>query len=373
MPMPIASTTSRARGRLGELGASAAERKLALVLSDYPARGGRTGYAVGLDTPQARSKSCGCCRRRLRHRRDGLAGRRHRAPPARPHAAHLRCGKVIGAAAARSRLAATTTPRPRRIPPMSRSMPGCASEKIDALVHLGTHGTLEWLPGKALALSAECWPEACWAAAGDLSLHRQQSGRGGAGQAPAGGGDDRPSHAAAQRRRPARRSPSWKAWSRNMPPPTALDRAACVLEDERSSSAWNNGSRRVRPGTRGEPNAPHRQARCASSATSRSSDRDGLHVFGAARRAAFEALRAWRDRRLPPASARLVPPSTAARGAGPRRADPRPADVLPTGRNLTSIDPRAIPTRTAAAIGGRAADEVVRRYLQDHGDHPARW
>jgi cobaltochelatase CobN len=44
--------------------------------------------------------------------------------------------------------------------------------------------------------------------------------------------------------------------------------------------------------------------------------------------------------------------------------------VLPTGRNLTSIDPRAIPTRTAAAIGGRAADEVVRRYLQDHGDHP---
>src|SRR4030095_3673662 len=25
-------------------------RRLALVLSDYPARGGRTGYAVGLDT-----------------------------------------------------------------------------------------------------------------------------------------------------------------------------------------------------------------------------------------------------------------------------------------------------------------------------------
>jgi len=44
--------------------------------------------------------------------------------------------------------------------------------------------------------------------------------------------------------------------------------------------------------------------------------------------------------------------------------------VLPTGRNLTSIDPRAIPTRTAAAIGVRAADEVVRRYLQDHGEPP---
>ena len=30
----------------------------------------------------------------------------------------------------------------------------------DALVHIGKHGNLEWLPGKALALSESCWPEA---------------------------------------------------------------------------------------------------------------------------------------------------------------------------------------------------------------------
>lgn len=30
----------------------------------------------------------------------------------------------------------------------------------DALVHLGKHGNLEWLPGKALALSQTCWPDA---------------------------------------------------------------------------------------------------------------------------------------------------------------------------------------------------------------------
>ncbi|MDA8870736.1 cobaltochelatase subunit CobN, partial [Rhizobiaceae bacterium] len=30
----------------------------------------------------------------------------------------------------------------------------------DAIVHMGKHGNLEWLPGKALALSAECYPEA---------------------------------------------------------------------------------------------------------------------------------------------------------------------------------------------------------------------
>ncbi|WP_425417816.1 cobaltochelatase subunit CobN [Oricola indica] len=30
----------------------------------------------------------------------------------------------------------------------------------DAVVHMGKHGNLEWLPGKALALSETCWPEA---------------------------------------------------------------------------------------------------------------------------------------------------------------------------------------------------------------------
>jgi cobaltochelatase CobN len=31
-----------------------------------------------------------------------------------------------------------------------------------AIVHMGKHGNLEWLPGKALALSEECWPEAAF-------------------------------------------------------------------------------------------------------------------------------------------------------------------------------------------------------------------
>ena len=30
---------------------------------------------------------------------------------------------------------------------------------VDAIVHLGKHGNLEWLPGKALGLSESCWPE----------------------------------------------------------------------------------------------------------------------------------------------------------------------------------------------------------------------
>ncbi|MDQ3675577.1 MAG: cobaltochelatase subunit CobN, partial [Actinomycetota bacterium] len=42
-----------------------------------------------------------------------------------------------------------------------------AAWRADAIVHLGKHGTLEWLPGKMLALSAACAPDA---ALGDLPL-----------------------------------------------------------------------------------------------------------------------------------------------------------------------------------------------------------
>jgi cobaltochelatase CobN len=37
----------------------------------------------------------------------------------------------------------------------------------DAIVHVGKHGTLEWLPGKSVGLSATCWPDV---ALGDMPL-----------------------------------------------------------------------------------------------------------------------------------------------------------------------------------------------------------
>jgi cobaltochelatase CobN len=44
--------------------------------------------------------------------------------------------------------------------------------------------------------------------------------------------------------------------------------------------------------------------------------------------------------------------------------------VLPTGRNLFAVDPRAVPTRAAHAQGVRLAEELLRRHLQDYGDWP---
>ncbi len=45
-------------------------------------------------------------------------------------------------------------------------------------------------------------------------------------------------------------------------------------------------------------------------------------------------------------------------------------EVLPTGRNFYSVDIRAIPTQTAWDIGRKAAETLVERYTQEHGEYP---
>jgi cobaltochelatase CobN len=45
-------------------------------------------------------------------------------------------------------------------------------------------------------------------------------------------------------------------------------------------------------------------------------------------------------------------------------------NVLPTGRNFYSVDPRAIPSRLAWETGSAMAESLVERYLADHGSHP---
>jgi cobaltochelatase CobN len=57
--------------------------------------------------------------------------------------------------------------------------------------------------------------------------------------------------------------------------------------------------------------------------------------------------------------------------AGPAGAPQRGRrDVLPTGRNLYTADPRMLPTQTAMDLGRLAADDVIRLYLQTHGEMP---
>lgn len=46
-------------------------------------------------------------------------------------------------------------------------------------------------------------------------------------------------------------------------------------------------------------------------------------------------------------------------------------NVLPTGRNFYSVDPKAVPSRLAWETGRAMADSLLERYLTDHGVYPA--
>ncbi|WAC55442.1 cobaltochelatase subunit CobN [Gordonia sp. SL306] len=46
-------------------------------------------------------------------------------------------------------------------------------------------------------------------------------------------------------------------------------------------------------------------------------------------------------------------------------------NVLPTGRNFYSVDPKAVPSRLAWETGRALADSLVERYVGEHGHHPA--
>jgi cobaltochelatase CobN len=45
-------------------------------------------------------------------------------------------------------------------------------------------------------------------------------------------------------------------------------------------------------------------------------------------------------------------------------------DTLPTGRNFYSVDSRALPTPTAWKLGWKSANLLIEKHLQDHGDWP---
>src|SRR5690606_18141691 len=96
--------------------------------------------------------------------------------------------------------------------------------------------------------------------------------------------------------------------------------------------------------------------------------KDGLHVYGRAEDAAepvrLESAARERTALLAGLDGRHIPPGPAGAPARGR------TDVLPTGRNLFAADPRTMPTPTAFELGKAAADEVLRVYLQEHGDWP---
>jgi len=185
-----------------------ANRKIACILSDYPGKEGRSGYSVGLDTGKSVASIAGSLREAgysigplphpdaLMHHLEGAAAteyltcadyaaaldampqnfvcsmRAHWGPPD----AEARDGVFAFRAVRTGNLLIALQPARgsaanRKADYHDTSLPPCHSyvafyvwlrkcENIDAMIHCGTHGTLEWLPGKSVALMEECAPEA---------------------------------------------------------------------------------------------------------------------------------------------------------------------------------------------------------------------
>jgi cobaltochelatase CobN len=233
------------------------------------------------------------------------------------------------------------------------------SQGLHALIHMGAHGTLEWLPGKSVALSDACWPEVL---IGPLPVIY-----------PFIVND--PGEAAQAKRRIG------AVTLGHLPPPmvaSTLPPALATLErllDEYSTADGLDPARRTRliASIRDEALASGvaddlglaMDATPAEAITridrfvcdlKESQFGHGLHIFGLGAGERDGLLTALAGRRVPPGPA-----------GSPNRGR---SDVLPTGRNLYSVDPRAVPSRNAHAQGVKLAEELIRRHLQDHGDYP---
>ncbi|MCX7567118.1 cobaltochelatase subunit CobN [Sulfitobacter sp. F26169L] len=244
--------------------------------------------------------------------------------------------------------------------------------ETDALVHIGAHGTLEWLPGKSVALSDTCWPEVLTGAMpviypfivndpGEAAQAKRRIGAVTLGHIPppmrASGTPDRLARLEAlldefsnadgldPRRRDRLQSDiRTEAQAQGLEDDLGLDRAGCSAEAITRIDSFVCDIKESQFGV-------------------------GLHIWGRAHKgtvpfATTQSVRGEARALLDALDGRRI-------AAGPSGSPYRGRrDVLPTGRNLFTTDPRAVPTRAAYAQGVRLADELIRRHLQDEGDWP---
>lgn len=400
------------------------QRRIALLMPDYPAAGGRAGYAVGLDVPAsvvalladlaeagyrvkdaprsspelleavdaggaAAALSLNDYRRLLSElpaevavRIEAAWGEPSADPDFRDGAFRFRAaefGNVLVAlppdrGRASDRRAAYHDPiLPPRHAVLAFGLWLRQMIKADAIVHMGAHGTLEWLPGKAVALTGACFPEAV---VGPLPVVYPFI-------------VSNPGEAAQAKRRIA------AVTIGHLPPPlvnTELSAAAQELErlvDEYAIADGLDRRRRERlarliietaqstglareAGLGGEfhPDEALRKIDAWLCDLKDLAIKDGLHVYG--RPSATDiADPLWQGCAEAERAALIAALDGKHVPAGPAGAPQRGRrDVLPTGRNLFTADPRLLPTPTAMELGRLAADDVIRLYLQTHGEMP---
>jgi cobaltochelatase CobN len=449
------------------------DKRLACVMPDYPARGGRTGYAVGLDTPAsavAISESlhaagydvaCGLdapsliaalaegpleAALTLAEYEAELASTPSDfrqclfaawGEPAQDRDAvdgvfqlrFVRLGKLIVAVQPDRGDASSRKGdyHDLNLPPRHAYVAFhfwlARKEKVDAIIQLGAHGTLEWLPGKAVALSKNCAPEALLGPTpvvypfivnnpGEAAQAKRRI------SAVTIGHLTPPLIAAGSHGQALELEGLFDefAEAQALDPRRARAIAALILERGRESGLLKECA--------AEDKSPDETLLTLDAWLCDLKEMrvgDGLHVFGRSPESADgfappSPVGEGSGVRVPrvPTSALVANPHPAAPGLDPgvvgyllregerlgervaacgaaeslgllralggRFVPPGPAgapargrlDVLPTGRNLYAIDPRSAPTRNAWEIGRRAAEEILKRYAQDHGEWPKR-
>ena len=295
----------------------------------------------------------------------------------------------------------TTTPSCRRRTTTSPATAG--STRVwgaDAIVHLGKHGTLEWLPGKMLALSAGVRARRrARRRAARLPVRRQRPRRGRAGQAPRARGDRRPPGAADDARRaPTTSSPSsrrcststraWRCSTRRSCPALAArdlvgDRGAPTCRPTSASTSGPTTSARW-SSTSTATSARSRTSRSRTACTCSAARPRASSCAGWSRRCCGSApatcpgLRARGRRRVRPRRAgargrrrarrrRARPPSCSSASADRRRAPATSSTASRRRRRRCSTrsrerdwDPAAAGRRLRARCSGRADAGVER-------------
>jgi len=423
-PGRVAAIVDRVDGWLRLAGKARAARRVALVLSTYPGKRWNMGHAVGLDAPASAAAILDDLRRAgfdvelpsrpleqlLREGAIGVDGAAYKRAlaglaPSLRDALHAAWGAPEEDAdyhdgafhfAAHWLGNALIALQPERGRPEARDLEYHDLSRVprhgyvafylwlqgavDALVHVGAHGTLEWLPGKAVALSEGCWPDALSGALPVIYPFIVND----------------PGEAAQAKRRIG------AVTLGHIPPPqvtSGLPARLAGLEallDEFSNADGLDPARRDRlqGDIRGEARALGLEADLGldeATDTAQAITRidrfvcdikesqfgAGLHVWGRAPRQPCDSAS------LAPDAATLRAAAAAERkaliealdgrriAAGPSGSPYRGRrDVLPTGRNLYTTDPRAVPTCAAHAQGVRLAEELIRRHLQEEGDWP---
>ena len=245
--------------------------------------------------------------------------------------------------------------------------------EADAIIHVGAHGTLEWLPGKSVALSENCWPEVL---TGNLPVIYPFIL------------NDPGEAAQAKRRIGALTIGHIPPALRKSEVPAQFYYLESLLDEFSNADGLDpNRRERLKESIRVEAEALGIEAdlgindECSHSDALSRIDRfvcdiketqfgDGLHIFGRK----CQQILPFKTECSELAEQQAIRNALSGKriSAGPSGSPYRGRmDVLPSGRNLFATDPLSVPTRAAYAQGIKLAEEFIRRHLQDNGDWPS--